>query len=133
MVMKKKIGIAVFLLSIVLMGSAFQAEKGKKVAKNEDCFTVTLNTKGVIFPSDPNSMEVHWRNDCTTNMDLKYAFSRRDGSWNIGLRYDITPHAEVNASCENGTGGFRIWARPSSEASTTLFPTDEDIKSGKVK
>jgi hypothetical protein len=130
--MKKKIGVVVFLLSIVLMASAFQANQGKKVATNEECFTVTLNSKGVIA-ADPYSMEVHWRNDCTTKMDLKYAFSRRDGTWNIATRYDIAPNAEVKASCENGTGGFRIWARPSSQSSTIIFPSDDDIRSGKVK
>jgi hypothetical protein len=135
----KTAGIFVFALSLLLMGSSFQADKKsnafqtQKVAKYEDCFTVTLRTKGVYLSTDPNCIEIHWRNDCTVRMDLKYAFEQIGGGWVIGSRDAIAPQEEVGSQCINGTGTCRIWARPTSENKTIQFPTNEEILNGTAK
>ncbi|MDQ3112068.1 MAG: hypothetical protein M3R17_19460 [Bacteroidota bacterium] len=127
----KLAGIIVMVLSLGLMSSSFQG--GKKVATYEDCFTVTLQTKGQYDKTDPACIEMKWRNDCTTKMDLKYAFEQHNGLWTIGSKDDIAPNEEIGSSCAKATGISRIWARPSSERATILFPTNEEIMSGKAK
>lgn len=126
----KTAGIFVFVISLLLMSTGFQ--DGKKVAKYEDCFTVILQTKGVVS-ADPNCIEIRWRNDCTVKMDLKYAFEQVGGGWVIGSTDGIDPREEVGSFCSRGTGVSRIWARPSSECATIVFPTNDEILSGIAK
>jgi hypothetical protein len=127
----KTAGIFVFIISVLLMSTAFQ--DGKKVNKYEDCFTVILQTKGVVSKADPDCIEIRWRNDCTVKMDLKYAFEQLGGGWVIGSTDGIAPREEVGSFCSKGTGVSRIWARPSSERATIVFPTNDEILSGTAK
>jgi hypothetical protein len=127
----KLVAIIVMVLCLGLMSSSFQ--DGKKVSKYEDCFTVTMQTKGQYDKADPSCIEMRWRNDCTTKMDLKYAFEQQNGLWTIGSKNDIAPNEEIGSFCAKATGISRIWARPSAERATISFPTNEEIMSGKVK
>ncbi|CAN5900101.1 hypothetical protein BH11BAC7_BH11BAC7_31830 [soil metagenome] len=129
----KKAGIFIFLISIFLMGSSFQQSPSTKVSRYEDCFTVILQTKGVVAKSDPDCIEIRWRNDCTVNMDLKYAFEQIGGGWVIGSTDGIAPHEEVGSFCSKGTGVSKMWARPSSERATVVFPTNDEILGGTGK
>ncbi|MEO5641946.1 MAG: hypothetical protein ABIQ40_09505 [Bacteroidia bacterium] len=126
----KTAGIFVFLISIFLMGSSFQQSPSTKVSKYEDCFTVILQTKGVAAKADPDCIEIRWRNDCTVNMDLKYAFEQIGGGWVIGSTDGIAPHEEIGSFCSKGTGISKMWARPSSERATVVFPTNDEILGG---
>lgn len=128
----KTAGIFVFALSLLVMSTAF-FQGGKKVSKYEDCFTITLQTKGQYDKTDPECVEMRWRNDCTVKMDLKYAFEQSNGKWTIGSKDDIAPGEEISSFCAKSTGVSKIWARPSSERATVVFPTNEEIISGKEK
>ena len=132
----KTTGIFVFVMSIFLMSTAFRdmpLQEGKKVAKYEDCFTVILQTKGGPGKTDQNCMEMRWRNDCTVKMDLKYAFEQIGGGWVIGSTDGIAPKEEISSFCSSGTGVHHIWARPSSERATVVFPTNDEIIAGTAK
>jgi hypothetical protein len=96
------------------------------------CFEVVYKKWGEHCDSK-DSFEVRWKNICTENMDLKYAVRKKDGTWEIGIDFNVAPSEETvrtSWTC-HASGHFVWWARPSERWMDVQFPSDEEIQKAK--
>lgn len=134
----KTIGWLVATVALVLFSTGLKAqtkEQEKVVVSQErytHCFEVIYKKWGDRCDSK-ESFEVRWKNVCPENMDLKYAIRKKDGSWEVGIDFNVAPNEETvkTAWTCSGTGHYIWWARPSDKWMDIKFPTDDEIQKAK--